>query len=69
MLYEIFTVGKIQLETTLKNSHPPLPPPNVILSQRFRIPNESINQLSRIQRDEDSAFTRPFTFTSLESLL
>ena len=75
MLYEIFTVGKIRLETTL-NSHvlPPhathsLPTPIVILSQRFPIPNKSINLLSEIQREEDSALTRPFTFSELESLL
>ena len=60
MLYEIFTVGKIRSETTSLN---------VIFSQRFRIPNESMNLLSRIQRKEDSAFTRPFTVTALESLL
>ena len=75
MLYEIFTVGKIRLETTL-NSHvlPPHathspPTPIVILSQRFPIPNKSINLLSEIQREEDSALTRPFTFSELESLL
>ena len=75
MLYEIFTVGKIRLETTL-NSHvlPPhethFPPPLiVILSQRFPMPNKSTNLLSEIQKEEDSALTRPFTFSELESLL
>ena len=74
MLYEIFTVGKIRLETTL-NSHilPPhathSPPPIVILSQRFPIPNKSMNLLSEIQREEDSALTRSITFSELESLL
>ena len=75
MLYEIFTVGKIRLETTL-NSHvlPPHathspPPPILMLSQRFPIPNKSMNLLSEIQREDDSALTRPFTFSELESLL
>ena len=44
---------------------PPSPPPIVILSQRFRIPNKSMNLLSEIQREEDSALT----FSELESLL
>ena len=76
MLYEIFTVGKIRLETTLNShvlpphaTHSPHPTPIVILSQRFPIPNKSINLLSEIQREEDSALTRPFTFSELESLL
>ena len=70
MLYEIFTVGKIRLETTL-NSHvlpshaTHSPPPIVILSQLFPIPNKSMNLLSEIQREEDSALT----FSELESLL
>ena len=74
MLYEIFTVGKIRLETTL-NSHvlPPysthFPPSHLILSRRFQIPNKSMNLLSEIQREEDSALTRPITFSELESLL
>ena len=76
MLYEIFTVGKIRLETTLNShvlpphaTHSPPPPPIVMLSQRFPIPNKSMNLLSEIQREEDSALTRPFTFSELESLL
>ena len=76
MLYEIFTVGKMRLETTLNShvlpphpTHSPSPPSIVILSQRFRIPNKSMNLLSEIQREEDSALTRPFTFSKLESLL
>ena len=76
MLYEIFTVGKIRLETTLNShvlpphpTHSPLPSSHCNLSQRFRIPNKSMNLLSEIQREEDSALTRPFTFSELESLL
>ena len=76
MLYEIFTVGKIRLETTLNShvlpphaTHSPPPPPIVILSQLFPIPSKSMNLLSEIQREEDSAPTRPFTFSELESLL
>ena len=76
MLYEIFTVGKIRLGAqAVKSSFyptqltPPSPPSIVILSQRFRIPNKSVNLLSEIQREEDSALTRPFTFSELESLL
>ena len=68
MLYEIFTVGKIRLETSLK-SHV-LPPPNPSPQCNFvsKISNTEWkhNQLSRIHREEDSAFTRPFTFTALE---
>ena len=76
MLYEIFTVGKIRLGAqAVKSSFyptqltPPSPPSTVILSHRFRIPNKSVNLLSEIQREEDSALTRPFTFSELESLL
>ena len=46
--------------------NPPSPPSIVILSHRFRIPNKSVNLSSEIQREEDSAPTRPFTFSELE---